>query len=474
MSSSLAKELARLNQPAPSSIDPELEDFGGGAPSRRSAGEAKSAPRKAAPEGRRLHSVETIANNPRYAGERVSRAKIFDSFNASDEEEGSAEGSDAQDDSDDDSDELEEEENQGRGGANDTFGDEDAVETSESEEEEEEEEQEEQGEEEHDDDDGAASSSGASSVSSSDGAVVLRDSKRPRQSKEHVKRQVSLWCELVGFRIRMQQLLSLAMKLPHPGTMAEMSLSKGAVAQQEQAIAAASSLLSQLVELREATLAPREPGERPRKVARGDVPSFAAAAAAAAPQEQHEWSSVCEGNERAAAFYGRTLDMWHRQTMPAARAGKQLSAVNQPITEQVRAVMAGGPRVLQRAQMRPPGVVALGASAPAEQVQDQLDEEIYNDSAFYQQLLINFVSSTATADAMRVADGAGGDLVQDRLRRKLSRSGAKKRDVDTRASKGRKIRYKVHEKLVNFVAPIPMVEAPVDTEQLFASLFAQH
>jgi hypothetical protein len=40
--------------------------------------------------------------------------------------------------------------------------------------------------------------------------VVLRDSKRPRQSKEHVKGQVSLWCELVGFRIRrtpQQQLL---------------------------------------------------------------------------------------------------------------------------------------------------------------------------------------------------------------------------------------------------------------------------
>jgi protein AATF/BFR2 len=461
MSSSLAKELARLNQPAPSSIDPELEEFGGGAPSRRSAAAgdvAKTAPSKAAPEGRRLRSVETIANNPRYAGERVSRAKIFDSFNASDEEE----GSDAQDES----------EEQGDGEESDESSGEDA---------EQEEDSEEEGEQVREDD-------AASSVSSGGGSVVLRDNKRPRQSKEHVKGQVSLWCELVGFRIRMQQLLSLAMKLPHPGTMAEMCRARGMGARQKRAVAAASSLLDQLVELRDATLAPREPGERLRKVARADAPFSAAAAAAgaaavAAAAAEPEWSAVSEGNERSAAFYGRTLDLWHRQTMPAARAGagKVLSAINQPITEQVRAVMAGGPRVLQRAQMRPAGNVALGAPAATEQAdeaqaqaQDRLDEEIYNDSAFYQQLLINFVSSTTTADAMRVADGAGGDLVQDRLRRKLSRSGAKKRDVDTRASKGRKIRYKVHEKLVNFVAPIPMVEAPVDTEQLFASLFAHH
>jgi len=49
-----------------------------------------------------------------------------------------------------------------------------------------------------------------------------------------------------------------------------------------------------------------------------------------------------------------------------------------------------------------------------------------------------------------------------------------KRKVDTKASKGRKIRYTVHEKLVNFMAPDPTAYSSTTTvakDQLFASLF---
>lgn len=42
--------------------------------------------------------------------------------------------------------------------------------------------------------------------------------------------------------------------------------------------------------------------------------------------------------------------------------------------------------------------------------------------------------------------------------------------VDRRASKGRKIRYHVHEKLVNFMTPVDL-EAPQFAAQLFGNLF---
>ncbi|KAK9806267.1 hypothetical protein WJX72_007880 [[Myrmecia] bisecta] len=51
--------------------------------------------------------------------------------------------------------------------------------------------------------------------------------------------------------------------------------------------------------------------------------------------------------------------------------------------------------------------------------------------------------------------------------------GAKKRKlVDRRASKGRKLRYHVQEKLVNFMAPV-QAETPAVTMQLFSNLFGR-
>jgi protein AATF/BFR2 len=42
--------------------------------------------------------------------------------------------------------------------------------------------------------------------------------------------------------------------------------------------------------------------------------------------------------------------------------------------------------------------------------------------------------------------------------------------VDRRASKGRKLRYHVHEKLVNFMAPVEN-DAPEYLSNIFANLF---
>lgn len=48
-----------------------------------------------------------------------------------------------------------------------------------------------------------------------------------------------------------------------------------------------------------------------------------------------------------------------------------------------------------------------------------------------------------------------------------------KRKIDTRATKGRKIRYTVHPKLVNFMAPYDKCKWSEESKaELFNSLFA--
>ena len=49
----------------------------------------------------------------------------------------------------------------------------------------------------------------------------------------------------------------------------------------------------------------------------------------------------------------------------------------------------------------------------------------------------------------------------------------KRRVVERRASKGRKLRYQVMEKLVHFMTPVQRAQPPALAAQLFANLFGQ-
>lgn len=92
---------------------------------------------------------------------------------------------------------------------------------------------------------------------------------------------------------------------------------------------------------------------------------------------------------------------------------------------------------------------------------DNEEEDQLDDSKVYQQLLKDFVAHTATTSS-----GAA-----NRLKTAKSPQNTKKQ-VDRRASKGRKIRYKEIPKLVNFTFPLSRPNASgLDQDEWFQSLF---
>ncbi len=98
--------------------------------------------------------------------------------------------------------------------------------------------------------------------------------------------------------------------------------------------------------------------------------------------------------------------------------------------------------------------------------QEKDGAEAFDDTDFYQQLLRDIIES-------RGANGEEGE--QEWVRRQKARKAKRKKTVDTKASKGRKLRYQVHEKLQNFMVPIPVSHGAWHEEQideLFASLFS--
>jgi protein AATF/BFR2 len=90
---------------------------------------------------------------------------------------------------------------------------------------------------------------------------------------------------------------------------------------------------------------------------------------------------------------------------------------------------------------------------------DEREFELYDDVDFYEQLLKEFLESGNDAS---VASGAAA-----------TKHIKRRKTVDRKASKGRKIRYHVQEPLVNFMQANDM-EIPTWAERVFTQLFASH
>ena len=91
---------------------------------------------------------------------------------------------------------------------------------------------------------------------------------------------------------------------------------------------------------------------------------------------------------------------------------------------------------------------------------EALDYETFDDTDFYAQLLHEFLDSKG----LRRAGAENGTVVGG------VNVAKRRKKVDRNASKGRKLRFHVMEKLVNFMAPVEC-SRPVFAEQLFSNLF---
>ena len=139
------------------------------------------------------------------------------------------------------------------------------------------------------------------------------------------------------------------------------------------------------------------------------------------------WEALHGTDELLWSEHTRILAEWERREQLASK--RPLKALSRGVMDQVQAVLQ------RRAELK----VAPGFAN--------------EDGAFYDALLKDFITSM--------------DQRAPKRRRKVKRA-----DVNVKASKGRQIRYEVHDKLVNFVPPQPGPDYTVDVDNLCKSLFA--
>ncbi|KAJ5994558.1 Protein bfr2 [Penicillium sp. IBT 35674x] len=162
------------------------------------------------------------------------------------------------------------------------------------------------------------------------------------------------------------------------------------------------------------------------------------------------WERMADLESESLAQRRSTLDKWSSKVRgnstsgPNARGKLIGSASKQSITAVLDAHVATetGDRSSKRARQ------SNGNNST------EAPEPVYDDTVFYQSLLRELVEQRMSSDAMT---GGLDTQLPSRLNihpvTGMRNDKNKRADVDTRASKGRKMRFNVHEKLQNFMAP---------------------
>ncbi|XP_019727352.1 protein AATF [Hippocampus comes] len=177
-------------------------------------------------------------------------------------------------------------------------------------------------------------------------------------------------------------------------------------------------------------------------------------------------------------FCDATLQKWHDKTRLSSGkgGGGNFGAFERNIVTQVAQILMDRERLVRRTQTRRSEYRVLGTSeeqelacanaenqseetrkadhldwpaAPGGKPANDADEDVFDDDDFYHQLLRELIErKTGGADVNRQVAAGRQWLQIQKLRSKL------KKKVDTKASKGRKVRFDVHAKLLNFMAPV--------------------
>lgn len=199
------------------------------------------------------------------------------------------------------------------------------------------------------------------------------------------------------------------------------------------------------------------------------------------------WEELEGTQKRLRRRWEETVNKWHaRMHFGSEQKKSTMRVFNQTIWEQINVTLSDTEKVIEKSRMPMDESPRIGkldehdnntnnnnnnnninssSSGSRENggTSSSHDEEVYDDRTFYSMLLKTYItSSISTADA---ASMRASDIEAMRMYKK-------KKQVDRKASKGRKIRYVVHSKLQNFMFPIPTIATgSIDEDRLFASLF---
>lgn len=460
--SNLAAQLASLDNPTPVDLDPEnAENYAGSDSDDSAASEVEDDGRSHYAQVDKSRLRDTESERPlkaAYKGQKSSRKDIFEA--ASDDEDEGIEGSDHDDDGSEDPSESgsdgdmaafdaaerDDEELDGLTGSmteseSDSGSDQSGF---------------------SDEEDGSEQESEVNSEDERQAADfkklladdqkamvqdVVKTATADAQKGKAVKQQLAIYDSLLDSRIKLQKGLQ-STNLIFEATPSGRDMSTTADVE-----ASALDLIETLFDLRDALLTQdltSPPPSRKRKYDDGQRVDTLTL-----------WHDIQATDGHLGSWRDTTLTKWSNKIQAASGLdkSKKFKALSQGILAQIEESKSDREKLLRRTQIK-----RFKAAAKTTVSNDDFSTSIYDDGDFYQEMLKDLIDS-------RMLDSVHGNQMKWIATKQPKQ---KKANVDTRASKGRKLRYHVHEKIQNFMAPAPSGtwhEEQVD--ELFGSLFGQ-
>ncbi|KAF2802813.1 TRAUB-domain-containing protein [Mytilinidion resinicola] len=286
-------------------------------------------------------------------------------------------------------------------------------------------------------------------------ATVSQAAKTDAEKGEAVKAQRKTFDSILNTRIRLQKALISSNSLPSAIDTEDLNKGEDAVQAAENA---ALALLNTLSGLRSSLNAAQAGTKRKR------ADSFILETSSF-----EIWKSI-KASESSNMQNRRTvLEKWSAKSRPApivpqTRRLNSSAVSEQTITDVLNTHMSDSARLVKRTRIPrscAPVQVAAGVAESA---------EIYDDADFYGLLLKELLEQRSEDVSMQI--NGTGYVAQAPWQ--AVRDAKTKRIVDTKASKGRKLRYTVHEKLQNYMAPEDRnTWGERQTDELFGSLFGR-
>ncbi|KAJ6581217.1 apoptosis-antagonizing transcription factor [Mycena capillaripes] len=303
-------------------------------------------------------------------------------------------------------------------------------------------------------------------------STLQKTREEDRKKGKAVAQQIAIWETLLDARIRLQKSVVAANRLPSSSLLSQFTEITECRQSLDKMLEEAFLLSDELFDLQEKLLSAHEsivlpPRKRRRLESDANPSDFST--------QLHEATTATSALEHAYhPHLVQTLSKWSSKIQavaPAALLPSNRNAFSSRNSQNLKSAvqlidetLLDHRKLLARTQLRRGKGVQLGETAVDDDADDEgrVDIDVFDDTDFYQQLLRDIIDSRG--------NGTGADDWISVQKQKKA-----KKKVDTKASKGRKLRYEVHEKLQNFMVPVPVPgtwhEEQID--ELFSSIMGK-
>ncbi|KJZ71648.1 Protein BFR2 [Hirsutella minnesotensis 3608] len=262
-----------------------------------------------------------------------------------------------------------------------------------------------------------------------------------------IQKQRKIYDGLLNLRIRLQKALVAANTFP---TLDDASAADSEP--YEAAEEAAIKLLNTISSLRTNLVVPHKTGEKRKRVVDSSMTS------------ESIWESLEDEDFQYVGFRKDRLEKWSRKVQSVnVTTVNGLGQRNKTLIDVLEEQLAQPEsRLVKRTRVPRSCAPAQAAKKVTE------DENIYDDADFYQVLLKELVDQRTVETSGSQADGVPTVMLT------AAKEAKTRKQVDRKASKGRKMRFTVHEKLQNFMAPEDRRSWEQDAiDRFFGTLFGR-